>query len=784
MLSVQTNTTALSVQRFLNKSAQAQSSNQGKASSGSNIVRAADDAAGLAISNKMRADIASLRQGQKNASQGASLLQIANGATDRAVDILTRLKELASNNDLLGAAEKQFKQAEVNQLLDQLNAIATQTTVTGRAIMNGVDKTTIGAQTTTVSGLTGGTSDFNIATNGISDAFGTVNGQVSDARVMEVGATYVAEIDLGGRTFRSTPISNTAAKNTTLTFVDTKDPQSRFNALLGGSSGNFVTNNASLYQNNLRQSLNVYAMSSATFTQSTTSTTSIAGTLGTAGTTALAADYKFKTVANTALTIPAVNSADFAALGVREAIGVSGQLASANISVTAANSLINVSIAVGGKTLTGSIADNAAAATRTTGIVLTSADGSARLRLELTGTGNSANATLAPGSVGAYQTQLRASLDNVVLSQDIRGGTSGVYKGATVTEIAGQYRIDVAIGNQVYRAQVGNTAAVGQTIQFKSLTNDNNKFSLYLGGATAFTGGNATNIQNALDATFNLTPSPTASTVSFKAGQAADIVAAGVLKSGATSLSDVVRTSSATKAGVYTLTSNYVAGNPITNIAEKVVFRLEDSDGNISEAEVKSDYGTVTDGVLIDPASTKGRVISFANGITINTDAVSLNALTNNDNAIGSRDAKAIRFTVGDGESTILKFQTGIASTDVLSVGLDAVNVKSLGLTGISMEDTAKAADAVDRVDAALARVNVLSANIGAQQSRLDFTMDVNAITLENYQAANSVVRDADLSAVLTDLSQATLRNNVATAILSQANQTPTQTVSRLLQGL
>ncbi|MFN5609361.1 MAG: hypothetical protein ACK48E_06380 [Holosporales bacterium] len=136
MLSVQTNTTALSVQRFLNKSAQAQSSAQGKAASGSNIVRAADDAAGLAISNKMKADIASLRQGGKNASQGASLLQIANGATDRTVDILTRLKELSSNNDLL-AAEKKFKQAEVQQLLEQLDAIAVQTTVSGRAILNG-----------------------------------------------------------------------------------------------------------------------------------------------------------------------------------------------------------------------------------------------------------------------------------------------------------------------------------------------------------------------------------------------------------------------------------------------------------------------------------------------------------------------------------------------------------------------------------------------------------------------------------------------------------------------
>ena len=661
MLSVQTNTTALSVQRFLNKSAQAQSSNQGKASSGSAIVRAADDAAGLAISNKMRADIASLRQGQKNASQGASLLQIANGATDRAVDILTRLKELASNNDLLGAAEKKFKQAEVNQLLDQLNAIATQTTVTGRAIMNGVDKALKGPQTAAITNTTGFSANgvFSVNANGITGIAGNIVGTVTDARVNLSGTNVVAEIDIDGRTFRALPVAHTDADGAqTLNFIDITNAQNRFTFTTGTGGTTAATVAAS--QNGLRTSLGVGSALPTKFSEQALATTVASGLL--AGST-----------------------------------------------LDAANSGIDF-------------------------------------------------------TVGSFL-----------------GGVNGTYKKASVVEVGSSFVVSLDIGNETYKGSIAVGATTGG-FQLTSTTNDNNKFTLTLvaSNSAPATGAAATLI-TALDTLFKKSATD-GSTVSFTGGAAAESAGAALLKAGAATYADVVRTSSATKADTYTLTTKFVAGSTVNGTAEKVVFRLQGSDGSVSEAEIKDESGTVVDNTIIDPSVTKARTLQFGNGITLNLDTASINNMVST--PIGSSDAKSIKFTVGDGEATILKFQTGIASTDVLAVGLDPLNVKSLGLTGISMEDNAKATDAVDRVDAALARVNLLSANIGAQQSRLDFTMDVNATTLENYQAANSVVRDADLSAVLTDLSQATLRNNVATAILSQANQTPTQTVSRLLQGL
>jgi flagellin len=795
MLSVQTNTTALSVQRFLNKSAQAQSSAQGKAASGSNIVRAADDAAGLAVSNKMKADIASLRQGGKNASQGASILQIANGAIDRTVDILTRLKELSSNNDLLGSAEKKFKQAEVQQLLEQLDAISVQTTVNGRAILNGADKALNGPLQSSITLTNTGTAAFQAASSPTS-VIGNISGQVTDARVTESGGNYTAELDIGGRTFRSLAVSSAAAASSTLTFIDLQDPQNRFNVTLGSTA--LTAGNGGTYQNNLRKSFNIGAPTALHFKQDPASSVA-SGTLGVVGVPA-AGVVSFSAATNAVLndvaqTVNGAGStAGFEAARVLSAFNVSGTVSAATVTGgAAANSTYTVSVTIGSTALTGTIATGALASSSVT---LRSADSSSTVVLQLNAT------ALANGNATDYTSNLRGSLGvagylgaTVTTAVDftnalnLQGGVSGAYQGATVAVVGGNFQMDLKIGNEIYRGSIGDAATANTTtgsatpIVFTSQTNGNNKFSLVLGtNAPALSDANALVVRNALDTTFgaSLAGGGTLGTVNFKAAQVAQTVGAGLLKVGEADFSNIVRSSSATAADTYTLTTHYVAANTAQGTAEKVVFRLQDTKGNVSEAELKSESGTDNDKIIVDAGKTK--TISFANGINLKLDAASINTMSTT--SIGSSDATAVRFSVADGESTILQFQTGIASTDTLSLGLDAVNVKSLGLTGLSVEDSTRAAEAVDKLDAALTRVNLLSANIGALQSRLDFTQDVNATSLENYQGANSVIRDADLSAVLTDLSQASLRNNVATAILSQANQTPTQSVSRLLQGL
>ncbi len=137
MTSIVTNTAANTAQRFLKISGNNASSSIAKLSSGTRIVRAADDAASLAVSNKLRVDLAGLRQGAANASQGASLVQVATGALERVADILARQKTLATQavNGVLSDAERTLANNEFTELSAQVTAIAAQTVVNNQAII-------------------------------------------------------------------------------------------------------------------------------------------------------------------------------------------------------------------------------------------------------------------------------------------------------------------------------------------------------------------------------------------------------------------------------------------------------------------------------------------------------------------------------------------------------------------------------------------------------------------------------------------------------------------------
>jgi len=109
-----------------------------KLSSGFRINRSADDAAGLAIANKLRADVRSLMQASRNASAANSMLQVADGAINTVATILDRMKELASQaNSANVGAQADKLQAEFTSLVSEIDRIAATTTYNGTALTNG-----------------------------------------------------------------------------------------------------------------------------------------------------------------------------------------------------------------------------------------------------------------------------------------------------------------------------------------------------------------------------------------------------------------------------------------------------------------------------------------------------------------------------------------------------------------------------------------------------------------------------------------------------------------------
>ena len=135
---IQHNIAALNANRQLSGNNNAISKSLEKLSSGYRINRAGDDAAGLSISEKMRSQITGLDTAQKNAEDGVSLIQTAEGALTEVHSMLNRMVELAtqSANGIYGDDDRTKIQSEVTALRDEITRIANNTTFNGQKLLN------------------------------------------------------------------------------------------------------------------------------------------------------------------------------------------------------------------------------------------------------------------------------------------------------------------------------------------------------------------------------------------------------------------------------------------------------------------------------------------------------------------------------------------------------------------------------------------------------------------------------------------------------------------------
>jgi flagellin len=136
---VQHNLTAMNSNRMLGLTTATQAKSTEKLSSGYQINRAADDAAGLAISEKMRRQVRGLTQASKNAQDGISSVQTAEGALNEVHDMLQRMNELAvkSANGTNQSEDRAYIQKEVDALISEIDRVATTTTFNERALLDG-----------------------------------------------------------------------------------------------------------------------------------------------------------------------------------------------------------------------------------------------------------------------------------------------------------------------------------------------------------------------------------------------------------------------------------------------------------------------------------------------------------------------------------------------------------------------------------------------------------------------------------------------------------------------
>jgi flagellin len=136
---IATNVASLAAQRNLGNTNLDVNSNYRKLATGSRITRASDDAAGLAISEKLRSHIRGMRQAGRNANDAISLIQTAEGGLNEVSGIIIRLRELAvqSASDTIGDKERSFSDIEFQELKSEIERISQVMEFNGRKLLNG-----------------------------------------------------------------------------------------------------------------------------------------------------------------------------------------------------------------------------------------------------------------------------------------------------------------------------------------------------------------------------------------------------------------------------------------------------------------------------------------------------------------------------------------------------------------------------------------------------------------------------------------------------------------------
>ncbi len=141
-LRIATNIASQNVQKNLKEVSNQGNSSLEKLSSGKRITKASDDAAGLAISTNLEAQTKGLRQATRNANDGISLVQTAEGGLNETTNILTRLRELTiqASSDTVGEQERGFLDKEYQQLTKEIDRISESTVFNGTQLLNGEGK--------------------------------------------------------------------------------------------------------------------------------------------------------------------------------------------------------------------------------------------------------------------------------------------------------------------------------------------------------------------------------------------------------------------------------------------------------------------------------------------------------------------------------------------------------------------------------------------------------------------------------------------------------------------
>ena len=783
-LRINYNLASSSAQRGLGTSQDLYSRMASRLSTGLRINQAADDTAGMAVSEKLKNQVRGLNQAQRNAQDSVSMLQTAEGALTETHGILARIRELAvqSANDTLTVSDRANLQAEADQLVAEVDRIASSTQFNGITLLN---KNSSVSLHNSGLGLT-----FQIGANS-GNTLGVTLSAVRSQDLGDVQTLNAAHAVTGGA--KTIDVGSATAVNYNATVDTAFDVRDAINAA-GGDITASVKNGKLRLESSAAVSA-VFAndggdLQSTLFATNATVNTVASSTsledlgVSASGTMTITATSGTITGATT-LTNLGINSADTLVLGLSKAAGTGG--------AAGTMTLADLGVTAGG-TLTLAFADAGVSPTETRSIAVTyqTSDTLSALASRIDTAVTEAAALTASGSTGTDTLAVTVGGSAGSGAITLTGNTTA-YSGGTLTINAGTILTDLADSNSgsgslisklnlttITGATTGTTSASSATVNTAAFTesvtytvgSEADLTAFAAGLQTAIQGAGAIGTSTAFDVTsatavingsnqlaIDVSPSSNGVTIATITGSGTNALRT-LFGLGAAPASATATSAMNVAAQTETATVSYTTSDTLSTIATKI-------------ATAVTGIGQVGTSLI---AGNAGAAASFNAGTSmiditgVDTDTTltfSSGALRTALNLAAPDTATAS----GTTSSSAAIVQNAYRLSSIALTGVTSISSSSSGSIDISTQTAASAA--ISTLDSAINQVSTARANIGAIENRLDSTSRSLAVASENTAAANSRIADADIAQSMSEMVRAQILQQAGISVLAQANQAP-----------
>ena len=751
------NIQALNAYRNLYQNQMNTSKNLEKLSSGLRINRAADDAAGLAISEKMRSQIRGLDQAERNALDGISLMQTAEGAMDEVHSMLQRMRELSvqAANDTNTVSDRQAIQLEIDQLTLEIDSIASKTEFNTRRLLDGSSA----ADTQYIVGQ--------MEKTNLKDVPKVVDPSLKTGRyevsvVNDPQLTY--KLNQPGAGVSSADVikiqSSAILKSNDANISDIKVDDVNFILVEDGSYKVEISN-----KQNTTSVLPRVNQEGAGITKDT-GLTYASGMNGT---------YTITVSSYNDTSEPATADLEISD-GINTPISLTGQT-------------LNADITLGGVTIP---------ANTITG------NGTAEIGLASSVTVEANGEGLPPGQ---YTVSVENYNDNPTETASIKilGPNDIVINTASTVDITGDISLDLGGDEEIIIRNLGNSIESNVKFDISVETTADVQVSKFDADGVLVSSGSPASVTFTDNTTKNvnldgLDLSMTATTI--KNGESEFGVTDSRITSelGLGEYTIVVSNYEKDKDGKASASIEVFDPNGFS-IGQKASRIGEDGEGIIigdeKNKQVKIDTSLITQAGTAKVQIENNLTISVSR-IDTDEDGKSINGSSTpitfqkeltTTNGMLQHGGLELKFGANaiEGKSQFdltnkaLSFQIGANTDQTVFIDVPELSTVKLGIAGLSVLDSEKANDAIFKLDQAITQISSVRSKLGATQNRLEHTISNLQVTSENLTSAESRIRDTDMAQEMTEFTKNNILNQSAQAMLSQANQLP-QGILQLLQ--